>query len=209
MEVTDGTSGDGTLGITVKASSASDAAGNTSTASSASTTYTALETVPSASVAGPYSDAACTTAATYGKSGGAVYYKVTYSSPNSLTVNLAASGITVNNPTTVSGSTAPSGASDDLQRWDDDDADRGGDGRDERGRHARYHGEVRQRERRGWEYFDRLERVDDLHGSRDGAERERGRAVQRRGLHDGGDLREVWRRGVLQGDVLQSELADS
>ena len=109
VKVTDGTSGDGTLGITVNASSAYDAAGNYSTESSASSTYTALESLPGASVAGPYSDAACTTAATYGKSGGAVYYKVTYSSPNSLTVNLTGSGITVDNPTTVSGSTAPEG----------------------------------------------------------------------------------------------------
>jgi len=96
VAVTSGTSGDGTLGITVNAGTAHDAAGNLSTISSASSTCTVMTTIPSvASIIGPFSDTGCTIAAPYIKASATVYYQVTYSSPNPLSVNLTNLGITL------------------------------------------------------------------------------------------------------------------
>lgn len=91
--------GDGTLGITVKASACTDAAGNANTASSASTTFTVDNTAPTVtSISAP--------SATITK-GGPITYTVNFS--ESVT-GLASSGIQVNASGASAGSVGVSGS---------------------------------------------------------------------------------------------------
>jgi len=90
--------GDGTLGISIAAGTASDSAGNSASASGPSTTFTVDNTAPTLTIGA--SSATATKA-------GPVTYTVTYSGANSIT--LAPANITLNKTGTANGTVAVSG----------------------------------------------------------------------------------------------------
>ncbi len=92
--------GDGTLGISIAAGTASDTAGNTALAAGPSTTFTVDNTAPTLVIGAP--------SATVAKSGDSVLYTVTYS--NADTVTLAAGNITLNTTGGANGTVAVSGS---------------------------------------------------------------------------------------------------
>ena len=94
-------SGNGTLGISIAAGTASDLAGNSAAATGASSTFTVDNTLPTLAISGP-SPAAIL------RSTGTVTYTVTYSGADSIT--LANSNVTLNTTGGASGTLAVSGS---------------------------------------------------------------------------------------------------
>ena len=96
-----GITGDGTLGISVAAGTASDRAGNTAPAAGPSATFIVDNTSPTITLGAP--------SAAYA-AGGPVTYTVTYSDPNFNTSTLAAGYITLNKTGTANATVGISGA---------------------------------------------------------------------------------------------------
>ena len=93
--------GDGTLGISISAGTASDTAGNTAAAAGPSTTFTVDNTAPTISIGAP--SASLT-------SGGPVTYTVTYSDANFSASTLANGNITLNSTGSASGTVNVTGS---------------------------------------------------------------------------------------------------
>ncbi len=87
--------GDGTLGISIAAGTASDTAGNTAPAAGPSTTYDVDNTPPTITISAP--------SATVAKNGTTVSYTVTYADANFSASTLAAGNVTVNTTGTAAG----------------------------------------------------------------------------------------------------------
>ncbi len=87
-----GISGDGALGISVAAGTASDTAGNVAPAAGPSATATVDNTPPTVTIAGP------TPEATSDGPSGSVSYSVTYADANFNSATLTAGNITLTNP---------------------------------------------------------------------------------------------------------------
>ena len=94
-----GITGDGTLGISLAAGTASDAAGNTAGAAGPSTTFTVDNTRPTISISAPSATITGT---------GPVTYTVTYTGAD--TVSLAAANITLNRTGSANGTVSVSGS---------------------------------------------------------------------------------------------------
>jgi hypothetical protein len=92
-------SGDGTLGISIAAGTASDAAGNTAASAGPSTTFNADNTAPGISIGAP-SDAATTA--------GPVTYTITYTGASSVT--LVNANVTLNKTGSANGTVSVSGS---------------------------------------------------------------------------------------------------
>lgn len=96
-----GITGDGTLGISIAASTATDTAGNNAPASGASTTFVVDNTAPTVSISAPSVSAT---------SGGPVTYTVTYSDANLASSTLSAGNITLNATGNATGSVDVTGS---------------------------------------------------------------------------------------------------
>lgn len=96
--------GDGTLGISIAAGSASDAAGNTAVAAGPSTTFAIDNTAPTVSIGAP---SVATTRA------GPISYTISYSGASS--VSLSAANVTLNKTGTANGTIAVTGAGTDTR----------------------------------------------------------------------------------------------
>jgi len=94
-----GITGDGTLGISIAANTASDAAGNTAAAAGPSTTFTVDNTPPSLLISAPSSAVTSTNQVTY---------TVTYTGADN--ISLAAGSVTLNKTGTANGTVAVSGS---------------------------------------------------------------------------------------------------
>ena len=92
-----GITGDGSLGISIAAGTASDLAGNLAPAAGPSATFTVDNTAPTISIGGP--------SASY-TAGGSVTYAVTYADANFNSSTLAAANITLNATGTANGTLA-------------------------------------------------------------------------------------------------------
>ncbi len=93
--------GDGTLGISVAANTASDSAGNNAPAAGPSSTFIVDNTATTVSISAPSSTAT---------KGGPITYTVTYTDPNFSSSTLAAGNITLNKTGTANGTVAVSGS---------------------------------------------------------------------------------------------------
>jgi len=93
--------GDGSLGFTIGAGTATDAAGNSAAASSASTTFTVDNTAPAIAIGSPSLSAT---------NSGPVSYTVTYSDANFSSSSLGTGNITLNKTGNANGTVAVSGS---------------------------------------------------------------------------------------------------
>ena len=97
-----GITGDGTLGISIAAGTASDLAGNLAPASAASGTFVVDTTAPTITIGSP--------SAAYANSAAQVTYTVTYADANFNTSTLTKSNITLNTTNTATGAVSVSGS---------------------------------------------------------------------------------------------------
>ena len=95
-----GITGNGTLGISIAAATASDQAGNTAAAAGPAATFTVDNTAPTVSISSPSSST--------GNSGASVTYTVTYTGAD--TVSLSTGDVTLNKTLSANGSVAVSGS---------------------------------------------------------------------------------------------------
>lgn len=96
-----GITGDGTLGISIAANTASDAAGNTADAAGPSATFVVDNTAPAIAIGAPSASSAC--------AGDTVRYTVTYTDPNLSALTLGAADVTLVTTGTASGTVSVSG----------------------------------------------------------------------------------------------------